>query len=1671
MNKFLFIILFLFFSIHAYNQSAFYGNEWIHTDQKYLKCYITKEGIYRIDYSTLNASLAAMGESLSSIDPRNFQIFNSGLEQDIYVEGENDGVFDAGDFIEFYGNKNDGKFDSHLYEDPLNQQSHTYSSLFNDTAAYFLTWNASLLNKRFSVELNDLTGAPAAESFCKYENVTVFGAKVDPLQFCDGPSYSEVFSSKFEAGEGFAGYKYNNATLPFTITTNEFYTGVDAFIPTLETVLITSNPGLHQCTIKWNDVIYEDTSFYESQFIRLNYSLDNLLSSNTITYISSSTFGDWQRYPYLKVEYPRNYSFDFLSQINFEISDNPAAQRLLVLSNYDEKSTSPLLYDFDAHKRMTGIVEGADTKFLLNYEATSHHIFVSSQDASDVSLISTLIPIQFIDYSLEANQGDFLIITHPYYFNDGSGTNWVENYRSYRNSFSGGGFNAKTIDINQLYDQFAYGIHKHPLAIRNFALYAADTFSIKPKYLLLIGRGFMYNYSSVYTDYNALNYIPTFGSPGSDNLLVSEPGSIVPAISVGRISAANADELRRYYEKVVEYEAVQADPVQTIENKAWMKNVLHFAGGLSDFEQDLFDDFLNQYAVIIEDTLYGGHVKQFNKTSTDPILYSTSDYVDSLINNGASLLTFFGHAAAGSFDYNIGDPDDFTNEGKYHVVFSNGCNTNAIYGLDPTLSEQFVFADHKAAVAFIASSTFSLAGALYPYGITFYQELSSKSYPLGLGDIIKNTNNYFSGTGTVYDRLVQEHTTLLGDPSLHLNPHALPDYAIEPASISFDPPFISTAIDSFTINIHVSNLGKAIDTSYFVEVVRHKPDGTTETFLNRYDAAYWMDTIKIKMFTDAIDGVGYNGFDIHIDNVNELAELDELNNILSTNTYITSQDAIPIYPYEYAIVNHIPDHLTSSTADLFASEKQFVIEIDTTEFFNSPLKKTKHLLGSGGVIDWEHPEVTWIDSTVYYWRISLDTLYDNTLIWRTSSFIYKSGIETGWNQSHYFQYLNDQFENILLPENRNFEFVQEEKSVSVATGIDPATPWYEVTSYINGELIATGSCASNGFVIFVFDPSTGEPWTTHEVGTTNFGPYGDVYCSGDASKKYLQFNTNDLTNRTAMYNFMNTIPDSAYIVCYTNNYAEFNEWMDDAAVLGGNGLFDKFTELGAVEILSLATYDADRSYIFGAKKGNLASAYEIISDEFGNKIDATFSVFGYWNTGNIYTEIIGPAASWDKVKWKFHTYDTLPTDINSVTVIGITADGIEVPYYSNLISGDTSIADISAEAFPYLKLKVNSTDDSLRTPPQIDYLRVVYLPVPESALNPSFAFSLSKDTVQVGEDISLQIAIKNVSELDMDSLLIKYSLVSGNNSVYAIPYLRQDSLKAGETMLSNLSFNTKNYPAGLNTLFIEVNPNNDQPEQYHWNNLGYIRIYSAPDLADPLFDVTFDGVHILNGDLVSAEPFIEIALKDENTFLALNDTNYLQVQLKFPDGSLHSFLYDNTFLKFYPADENNLAETNTARVEFNPGLLEDGIYQLILHGQDASGNESGNDLDYMISFEVINKPMISNVFNYPNPFTTQTKFVFTLTGSEVPEYFKIQIMTISGKVIREIMRNELGELHIGNNITEFSWDGTDAFGDEVANGLYLYRVVTKLNGKELDNYDTGTDSYFNNGWGKMYLAR
>ena len=76
------------------------------------------------------------------------------------------------------------------------------------------------------------------------------------------------------------------------------------------------------------------------------------------------------------------------------------------------------------------------------------------------------------------------MITHPSLYSSSKG-NPIQQYATYRSSADGGGYKVGIYDIDELVDQFAFGIKKHPLSIKNFIAFARNAFtSTSPKSFL-----------------------------------------------------------------------------------------------------------------------------------------------------------------------------------------------------------------------------------------------------------------------------------------------------------------------------------------------------------------------------------------------------------------------------------------------------------------------------------------------------------------------------------------------------------------------------------------------------------------------------------------------------------------------------------------------------------------------------------------------------------------------------------------------------------------------------------------------------------------------------------------------------------------------------------------------------------------------------------------------------------------------------------------------------------------------------------------------------------------------------------------------------------------------------------------------------------------------------------
>lgn len=581
------------------------------------------------------------------------------------------------------------------------------------------------------------------------------------------------------------------------------------------------------------------------------------------------------------------------------------------------------------------------------------------------------------------------------------------------------------------------------------------------------------------------------------------------------------------------------------------------------------------------------------------------------------------------------------------------------------------------------------------------------------------------------------------------------------------------------------------------------------------------------------------------------------------------------------------------------------------------------------------------------------------------------------------------------------------------------------------------------------------------------GLFGSYNPTGDLTDAFA-FKTDNIADRQKLMQFLEEqIKAGFYINLYTivkDSSADLKvgEWANDSITLGKN-IFSVLEGFGATKIRMLQN-NGSVPYVLQAHKGAFGVINEAIASTKNDVLDVIGVLKNRLRSGSTITSEIGPVKQWKDLV--YNSTDKLEgSDSSWVNVIGIDSSGKETILLKNVAIPGTSL-DFDPLLFPRIKLQFTAYDSTERTAMQIANWRVTYEPLPDAAIAPNLQYSFYKDTIQQGDLLKLLYSVQNINEKPMDSLLVKYTVVDKQNKELS-SFKRLAPLLADKTIEPNYTLDTRQL-SGDQQLTVEINPNQDQKEWSNLNNFLVKPFYVKIDKTNPLLDVTFDGQHILNGDIITPTPLIVGVLRDENPYLRLNDTVSFKVLLKYPgENDVVQIPFDGSTLRFYPST----GSTNKAYFEYKPTLLKDGVYQLIVQAKDISNNISGA-LDYKVNFEIVSKQAISNFMNYPNPFTTSTRFAYTLTGVEPPAAVRIQIMTVSGTIVREITDRELGPLKIGRHLTEYAWDGTDQFGDRLANGVYLYRVtVQKTNGAAFEPISNNGDKFFENGFGKMVILR
>lgn len=1610
-----------------------YGNQWYQNNQAYFKLHVWEDGIYRVSLNDLQNA----GVNLTGMVPSNLHIIYRGEEQAIHVETDSVGNLN---YFEFYGRKNDGGVDSLLYRSPdtqhkpdPSQQPTPYTSIFSDTSAYFVTWN-NTPGLRMQAVSSANYGNFTPEPWFRHRVV----ANYNNLFWRGGGSSTNPFfllNSDYVTGEGYAGIAFQDgAEINRSIPTRGY---ANSGRPNKFRVRIMgSNTDYHPYLFEvQNNPIYTD-NFFGISIKTMEYDTLVNLPNNTRLSVTAQMAGVQTSNAvvvnFFTIDYDRKFDLDGLNQITvFEWEDVDTAR----LSYTDIGiSSEAWLWDLDGRHRVLGEESGTTAEFVLPGSAQKRNLYMVTDNGLKTPMIVPTTSLA--NLSNTQNDADFIIISHKKLKSS------AEAYKAYRDTCTINPVKARVVFVDEIYDEFSYGT-KTPLAIKRFCKYALDNWSTKPEYFFIWGKG-------MYLPRTNQNLIPTWGYPATDyeyvgNFFPEYEVKRIPEAAIGRVNVETNAEGFEYLKKVNEYEHLAYT--------GWMKEAVFLGGGKNFNEQTaISNSLLNTCLPIFEGPPSEGHVSYYmfkgnGQESNSPL---TSE---ERINAGVGLIHFFGHSTANQFEVDIQEPENYQNDGRYPIIFGQGCYGGDFTGSQKSFGEKFVLIPGKGCVAYIANSTAGFLSELANYGQSLYQTGFGTQYGDRLGDVIQ-------GTIGDYVMLPNGHTTnvfalnnawqnnLQGDPALLMRFPEKPDLLIQKKNVVFQPSTLSAQDEEFQLDLVVQNQGATIVDSFDIRIRQRSPQGQIHDFpLIRRGPVDYADTFSVVLsntFGDAFAGL--NEFEIYVDVNDTVAEYYENNNSVTLRQLIQSNTPAILYPPEYAL---IPTQNVTLSASAYiittATNFTYIFEIDTTEGFNSPMKNVSGpVAGTATYAEWDVP-FTLTEGQVYYWRVRLAET--NPPAWSTSSFRYKSG-QSGWSQSQIPQFRKDILSTMKLDEiNREWAFDPVVKKLIASIPLNGIAT-YKLEPYSNAANYPPLNFS--GIYYTSFDAKTLES----SVQGTIFGDWHWLL-----TPNALPTLTNEIQNTR----------NGDYFLIASHVNPKVNLW-DSIHIRALEQIGCRYEQIRAM-------VDGDRMIIIGRKGDAPGTANVLIEPNSpvangGIEWRLQKNLSGQSDNGTILSTDIGPSTGWQNLTFNWSSLDAIPREDLTVSVLGLKTDNTTDTLFTGLAQGASALNSIDATAYPNLRLLAQARDEQSFTAPQLNEWEVLYVEAPDAVIDPVTNVTMPKDTIDEGEIVPVNFQARNITTTNMDSLLVRFTLERADRTTINAGLIRYAPVP-GKTAI-DLPHDILTEGLGLVgnvTLIVEINPDNDQPELYQFNNIFRKTIYVNTDQTGPIMDVTFDGKHLIDGDIVSPTPEIQIMLSDENEHLALpvSDSTF---KLWFGPGRALNLLPSipvegNANIEAIPG---KLPE-NKSRVLFRPGLLDDGEYSLRVQGYDTKGNKAGKT-EYVIHFNVVNEKAISQVLNYPNPFSTSTKFVYTLTGNELPYRFEIHIYTITGKLVKVIDLLETGDVRYGYNISETAWDGTDDFGDLLANGVYLYKAVVKFRDRADHKLrDEGVEEFFDNGWGKMYIMR
>ena len=207
---------------------------------------------------------------------------------------------------------------------------------------------------------------------------------------------------------------------------------------------------------------------------------------------------------------------------------------------------------------------------------------------------------------------------------------------------------------------------------------------------------------------------------------------------------------------------------------------------------------------------------------------------------------------------------------------------------------------------------------------------------------------------------------------------------------------------------------------------------------------------------------------------------------------------------------------------------------------------------------------------------------------------------------------------------------------------------------------------------------------------------------------------------------------------------------------------------------------------------------------------------------------------------------------------------------------------------------------------------------------------------------------------------------------------------------------------------------------------------SLKDTIGPVIKAFLNDENFKDGGLTNENPLLLLHLYDSSGISTSGAAIGHDITAVI-DGNEKNVLVLNNF---YTAVLDSYQE---GTVNFPLPTLTPGPHQILIKAWDVANNSS----EVLLHFVVANqeKLQVTKIMNYPNPFTTSTRFSFEHNQPNTDLGVEVAIFTMNGQLLKLISKT----VHTGGtrNI-QIDWDGRDENGRKLKKASYIYRIKVSL---------------------------